>query len=47
MEIKGLAIFAGTFTIYALVLLGCMERKIRRLGRIVKQIEDEDAKYVN
>ena len=46
MEIQGLAIFAGTFAIYALVLLGCMERKIKRLGIIVKQIE-EDSKYVN
>ena len=47
MDIQGLAIFAGTFAIYTLVLLGCMERRLKRLGRVVKQIEDENSKYVN
>ena len=43
MEIQGLCIFVGTFAIYAFVLFGCMER---RLKRVVKQIEEE-SKYVN
>jgi hypothetical protein len=47
MEIQGLVILAGTFTIYALVLFGCMERRLKRLDRFVKQIEEENAKYVN
>ena len=46
MEIQGLAIFAGTFAVYAFVLFGCMERKLKRLDHFVKQIE-EDSKYVN
>ena len=45
-ELRGLAIFVGTFAVYAFVLLGCMERRLKRLDRVVKQIE-KDAKYVN
>lgn len=45
-DAKGAVIFVGAFAIYAFVLLGCMERRLARLGRTVKQIE-EDAKYVN
>lgn len=43
-EVKGLVIFMGIVGVYTFVLLGCMER---RLFRILKHIEDEDAKYVN
>ena len=42
MEIQGLVIFVGTFAVYAFVLLGCMERRLKRLDRVV-----EDSKYVN
>ena len=42
----GLVFFVGTFAIYAFVLLGCMERRLKRLDRVVKQIEEE-SKYVN
>ena len=42
MEIQGLCIFVGTFAVYAFVLLGCMERRLKRLDRVV-----EDSKYVN
>ena len=42
MEIQGLCIFLGTFAVYAFVLFGCMERRLKRLDRVV-----EDAKYVN
>lgn len=46
MEIQGLVIFAGTFAVYAFVICGCMERRLKSLDRIVKQIE-KDGKYVN
>jgi hypothetical protein len=43
-ELKGLVIFVGAFAVSAFVLFGCMERKLKR---VVKQIEEEDSKYVN
>jgi len=43
-ELKGLVIFVGVVGAYTFVLLGCMKR---RLDRVVKQIEEEDSKYVN
>jgi len=46
MEIQGLVIFVGAFAVYAFVLFGCMERRLKRLDRAVKQAE-EDKKYVN
>jgi hypothetical protein len=45
-EAKGLVIFAGTFALYAFVIIGCMERRLKHLDRVVKQIE-QDTKYVN
>ena len=45
-EAKGLVIFAGVFAVYAFVLVGCMERRLKYLDRVVKQIE-QDSKYVN
>ena len=43
-ELKGLVIFVGIVGVYIFVLLGCMER---RLDRVLKQVEEEDSKYVN
>jgi hypothetical protein len=44
MEIQGLLIFMGIVGAYTFIILGCMER---RLGRVVKHMEEEDSKYVN
>lgn len=44
MEIQGLVIFVGIVAAYSFVLLGCMARRLDAVGR---QIEEEDAKYVN
>lgn len=43
---KGFVIFVGTFALYAFVIVGCMERRLKYLDRVVKQIE-QDGKYVN
>lgn len=43
---KGLVIFTGVVFMYSFVLLGCLEQRLKKVGRVVKQIE-EDAKYVN
>lgn len=43
---KGLVIFTGVVAMYAFVLAGCMERRLKRLDRVVRQVE-EDSKYVN
>lgn len=46
MEIQGLLLFVGTVSIYTFVLLGCLERRLKSVARVVKQAED-DAKYVS
>jgi hypothetical protein len=45
-EVKGLVIFTGVVAMYTFTILGCMERRLKTVGRVVKQAE-EDAKYVN
>lgn len=45
-DVKGLVIFTGVVFMYSFVLLGCLEQRLKKVGRVVKQIE-EDAKYVN
>ena len=45
-EIKGLVIFTGFAAMYTFILLGCLERRLKKVGRVVKQVED-DAKYVS
>lgn len=45
-EIKGFAIFTGFLTFGAFILGGMMERKLARINKVIKQIDD-DAKYVN
>jgi hypothetical protein len=47
MEIQGLVIFVGAIAVYTFFLLGCMERRLKGVARVVKQVEDENAKYVN
>jgi hypothetical protein len=45
-DVKGLAILTGFLAFGAFILGGVMERKLARINKVVKQIE-EDAKYVN
>ena len=45
-DLKGLVIFTGIVAVYTFVLLGCLERRLKKVGRVVKQAE-EDSKYVN
>jgi hypothetical protein len=45
-EVKGLVIFTGIVAMYTFVLLGCLERRLKKVARVVKQVE-EDSKYVN
>lgn len=45
-DLKGLVIFTGTVALYVFVLLGCLERRLKNVSRIIKKVED-DAKYVN
>ena len=40
--INGLAIFVGIFATYTFVLLGCLERRLKKVGAVV-----DDLKYVN
>jgi hypothetical protein len=46
-EAKGLMIFAGIWAVLAFTLAGCMERKLRRLNRRVREIHEDMTKYVN
>jgi hypothetical protein len=45
-ELKGLVIFTGIVAMYTFILLGCLELRLKNVGRVVKQVE-EDSKYVN
>jgi hypothetical protein len=45
-EVKGLAIFTGVVAMYTFIILGCLERRLKKVGRVVKQAEN-DSKYVN
>lgn len=44
--LKGLAIFTGITVTYTFVILGCLERRLKKVAQVVRQAED-DAKYVN
>jgi hypothetical protein len=45
-DVAGLAIFAGTFMILAMITTTCMERRLQKLDKVVRLIES-DNKYVN
>jgi hypothetical protein len=45
-DVVGLIIFVGTVGAYTFILLGCLERSLKKVERVVKKCE-EDAKYVN
>ena len=46
VDVVGLIIFVGTVGAYTFILLGCLERSLKKVDRVVKKCE-EDAKYVN
>lgn len=46
-DIKGLLIFLGIWGALAFTLAGCMERKLQRLNRRVREIHEDMTKYVN
>jgi hypothetical protein len=41
-ELKGLVIFIGIVGAYTFVLLGCLERRLKKVAAVI-----DDAKYVN
>ena len=45
--LKGLVVLTGIVAMYTFVLLGCLERRLKKVARAVKKIEKEDSKYVN
>ena len=45
-DVAGLIIFVGTVGAYTFILLGCLERSLKKVDRVVKKCE-EDSKYVN
>jgi hypothetical protein len=45
-DVIGLLIVMGTFMTVSIILCSEMERKLRRVDRVIKQIE-EDTRYVN
>ena len=45
-DLKGLVILTGFAAMYTFILLGCLERRLKKVGRVVKQAE-EDSKYVS
>lgn len=44
--VAGLVILLGTFSLCAMVLMGCMERQLKVINKILTDAE-EDSKYVN
>jgi hypothetical protein len=43
----GLAIFMGTFTAMSIFVCSAMERHLRRVDRVIHQVEQDNAKYIN
>jgi hypothetical protein len=41
-DVTGLIIFAGMVGAYTFILLGCLERRLKKVGQVV-----DDSKYVN
>jgi hypothetical protein len=42
VDVKGLVILTGIVVMYALVLSGCLERRLKKIDRII-----EESKYVS
>jgi hypothetical protein len=45
-DVAGFVIFMGMVGAYTFILLGCIERSLKKVDRVVKKCE-EDSKYVN
>ena len=45
-DVAGLVIFVGMVGAYTFVLLGCLERRLKKLDKVVRLVES-DSKYVN
>ena len=45
-DVTGLIIFVGMVGAYTFILLGCLERRLKKVDRVIKQVED-DTKYVS
>jgi hypothetical protein len=41
-QVQGLVIFTATVALYMFMLLGCLERRLKKIDRII-----EDTKYVS
>jgi len=41
-QIQGLLIFTGSVTVYLFILLGCLERRLKKIDRLIK-----DSRYVS
>ena len=41
--VKGFVIFVGIVGVYTFTLLGCLERRLKKVAKVI----DDDAKYVN
>ena len=46
VDVLGVLLVISTFMAWSIILCAEMERKLRRVDRVIKQIED-DTKYVN
>jgi hypothetical protein len=45
-DVAGLAIFMGTFVTLSIFVCSSMERKLRKIDRVIQNIEN-DTRYVN
>jgi len=45
-DVTGLIIFVGMVGAYTFILLGCLERRLKKVDKVVRLIES-DTKYVN
>ena len=45
-DVAGLVVFVGMVGAYTFILLGCLERRLRKVDKVVRLVES-DSKYVN
>jgi len=45
-DVAGLVIFVGMVGAYTFILLGCIERRLKKVDKVVRLVES-DSKYVN
>ena len=44
--VRGLVVLTGIVAMYTFILLGCLERRLRKVDKVVRLVES-DSKYVN